>query len=223
MRLGFSRLVVRNFYRSPLRSGTTVMTIAIMLAAFIFPRALVEAQQEQVRQVPNNRVNVRPKEGWGATLPLRYVDQIRELPGVRRAYATRVPSLRLPGQEKPDFQSKAAEMEPFLAIIDELEVPPDQKQAFLADESGAFVSEKLAMDKGWKLGDRVVFESRAFPGKWELTIACIFRSLREALGSVRSGSTTATSIARCPRTNRIGQTGSSPRTPNRTRVGASRR
>jgi putative ABC transport system permease protein len=179
---GISRLVVRNFYRSPLRAGMTVMTVAIMLAAFIFPRALVEAQDEQVRQTPNNRINVRPKEGWSGSLPLRYVDQIRELAGVRRAYATRVPALRLPGKEKAFFQSKAAEMEPFLAMIDELEAPPAQKQAFLADERSAFVSETLAAEQGWKLGDRVVFDSRIFPGKWELTIACIFRSLREGFG-----------------------------------------
>jgi putative ABC transport system permease protein len=69
-------------------------------------------------------------------------------------------------------------MEPFLAIIDELEAPADQKQAFLADERGAFVSETLATEQGWKLGDRVVFESRARPGKWEVTIAAICRSLR---------------------------------------------
>jgi putative ABC transport system permease protein len=180
--LGFSRLVFRNLYRSPLRAGMTVMTVAIMLAAFIFPRALVEAQEEQVRQTPNNRVNVRPKEGWSGALPLRYADQIRGLPGVRRAYATSVPWLRLPGREKVRFQSKAAEMAPLLAIIDELEAPADQKQSFLADESGAFVSESLAAEQGWKLGDRVVFESRAYPGKWELTILCIFRSLREGFG-----------------------------------------
>lgn len=182
MGLGFSQLVVCNLARSPLRASMTVMTVAVMLAAFIFPRALVEAQEENVRQVPNNRVNVRPKEGWSGNLPLRYVEQIREMPGVSRAYATRIPALRLPGQEKMFFQSKAAQMEPFLAMIDELEAPADQKQAFLADESGAFVSETLAKERGWKLGDRVVFESRLFPGKWELTIRCLFRSLREGFG-----------------------------------------
>jgi putative ABC transport system permease protein len=179
---GFSRLVVRNLYRSPLRTGMTVMTVAIMLAAFIFPRALVEAQEEHIRQTPNNRVNVRPIEGWSGTLPLGYVDQIRGLAGVRRAYGTRVPALRLPGKEKTFFQSKATEMEPFLAMIDELEAPPDEKQAFLADERGAFVSETLAAEQGWKIGDRVVFDSRMYPGTWELTILCIFRSLREGFG-----------------------------------------
>jgi putative ABC transport system permease protein len=178
----FSQLVVRNFGRSPLRASMTVLTVAIMLAAFIFPRALVEAQEEHVRQAPNNRVVAHPKQGWGATLPLGYADRIREMPGVRRACATRLPELRLPGKEKTFFQSRATEMEPFLEMVDEIEASPQDKQAFLADERGLFVSQTLAAELGWKLGDRLVFESRAQPGKWELTVAGMFRSVREGYG-----------------------------------------
>lgn len=177
-RFGYTRLVVRNLYRSPLRSGMTVLTVAVMLAAFIFPRALVEAQDEQVRQAPNDRVNTRPKQGWNATLPLRYADQIREMPGVRHAAASRMAALRLPGKDKLFFASRATEIEPYLQIVEELEAPAEQKQAFLADERGALVTEKLAAEQGWKLGDRVVFDSRAFPGQWEVTIAGIGRSVR---------------------------------------------
>jgi putative ABC transport system permease protein len=179
---GFSRLVLRNFYRSPLRASMTVLTVAIMLAAFIFPRALVEAQEEQVRQTPNDRVNVSPKEGWTGTLPLAYADQIRALPGVRLAAASRVAALRLPGMDKLFFQSRATEMAPFLAMVDEIEAPPEQERAFLADERSAFVSQTLAAELGWKLGDRVVFDSRLFPGQWEVTVAGLFRSLREGYG-----------------------------------------
>lgn len=178
MRFGFSRLVVRNFFRSPLRTGMTVMTVAIMLAAFIFPRALVEAQDERVRQSPNDRVGTRPKQGWGATLPLGYANQIREMAGVRHSAASLVAGLRLPGKDKLFFASRATEMEPYLQMVEELEVPAEQKQAFLADERGALVTQTLATEQGWKLGDRVVFDSRALPGKWEVTIAAIGRSVR---------------------------------------------
>jgi putative ABC transport system permease protein len=176
---GFSRLVVRNFYRSPLRASMTVMTIAIMLAAFIFPRALVNAQEERIRQSPNDRVNVRPKQGWRFTLPIGYADQIREMAGVRTAAASRMIGLQLPGKDKVRFASRATEMRPYLEMVEELETPAEQKQAFLADERGALVTQALATEQGWKLGDRVVFESRDFPGKWEVTIAGICRSLRE--------------------------------------------
>ncbi len=177
--MGFCRLVVRNFYRSPLRASMTVMTVAIMLAAFIFPRALVNAQEERIRQSPNDRINVRPKLGWRATLPLGYADQIRELAGVRTAAASRMIGLRLPGKDTVRFSSRATEMELYLPMMEELETPAEQQQAFLADERGALVTQTLATEQGWKLGDRVVFESRDFPGQWEVTIAGICRSLRE--------------------------------------------
>ena len=64
-------------------------------------------------------------------------------------------------------------------MTEELETPPEQQRTFLADERGALVTQTLASEQGWKLGDRVVFESRAYPGKWEVTIAGICRSVRE--------------------------------------------
>jgi putative ABC transport system permease protein len=179
VRFGVSRLVVRNFYRSPFRASLTVMTVAIMLAAFIFPRALVNAQDERIRQSPNDRINVGPKLGWSAMLPRGYADQIRELPGVRVAAASRRIGLRLPGKDRVRFASRATEMAPYLEMVDELEAPLEQKQAFLANESGAFVTQPLAAEQGWKLGDRVVFESQDYPGQWVVTIEGICRSVRE--------------------------------------------
>jgi putative ABC transport system permease protein len=101
------------------------------------------------------------------------------MPGVRYAAASRMIGLRLPGKDKVRFASRASEMQPFLDMVDELEAPAEHKKAFLADERSALVTESLATEQGWKIGDRVVFESQAYPGLWEVTIAGICRSLRE--------------------------------------------
>lgn len=175
----FSQMVLRNVRRSPLRACMTVLTVAVMLAAFIFPRTLVEAQEESVRQTPNNRVVLRSKEGWAGWMPYGYADQVREQPGVRYACASRFAALRLPGKDNLFFQSFGTEVEPFLAMHQEVVAPAEQRQAFLANERGAFVSQQLATELGWKLGDRVVFDSRLSPGQWEVEIAGIFRSQRE--------------------------------------------
>jgi putative ABC transport system permease protein len=172
-------MVFRNVRRSPLRASMTVLTVAVMLAAFIFPRTLVEAQAEQVRQTPNNRVVARSKEGWSGWMPYGYADRIREQPGVRYACASRWAGLRLPGKDNLFFPSFATEAEPLLAMHTELSIPAEQKQAFLANERGAMVSEQLATELGWKLGDRLVFDSRNAPGQWEVEIVTIFRSQRE--------------------------------------------
>lgn len=178
----FSQLVVRNLRRSPLRAAMTVLTVAIMLSAFIFPRALVEAQEENVRQTPNNRVVTRAKIGWTGWMPKGYADRIREIPGVRHSCPNRWAGLRIPGKDNKFFQAFAWDQGPCMAMHTELVAPAEQKQAFLDDERGAFVSDILAKEFGWKLGDRVIFESRQYPGTWELTISGIYHSIRDGFG-----------------------------------------
>src|SRR5262245_30673022 len=106
----------------------TVLTVAIMLSAFIFPRALVEAQEENIRQTPNNRVLTRSKLGWTGWLPKSYADRIREVAGVRQACANRWAGFRVPGQDNKFFESTGIDPEPFIAMHSELEAPAEQKQ-----------------------------------------------------------------------------------------------
>src|SRR5262245_25772217 len=73
-----SQLILRNTLRAPVRTLMTVLTVAIMISAFVFPRALVGAQRRRIDQAEANRVVVQPRRGWGSQLPARYADQIRE-------------------------------------------------------------------------------------------------------------------------------------------------
>jgi putative ABC transport system permease protein len=172
------QFVLRNAARSPLRTSMTVLTVAIMLTAFVFPRTLVRAQREQVEQAPNDRVLVLPKRGGRGGLPRRYRDEVREIAGVRSTIGVRWAGLKLPGKDNVFFGSQALDVEPFLAMHYELVMPDAQKQAFLADETTIIVGNQLAREQGWKVGDRIVFQSRAFPGEWALTIAGTFEANR---------------------------------------------
>jgi putative ABC transport system permease protein len=170
-------LVVRNSARSPLRTSMTVLTVAIMLTAFVFPRTLVDSQEKQVREAPNNRVVVLSKLGWTVPLPARYADEIRTMPGIRRATSVRGAGLEVAGKENQWFGSNGVDPEPFIAMHHELVAPPEQKQAFLSDERSAMVSVDAARIHGWQLGDRVVFQSWVYPGDFEFTIRCIYEAI----------------------------------------------
>jgi putative ABC transport system permease protein len=173
----FRRLVLRNSIRSPVRTLMTVVTVAILLAAFVFPRTLVEAQERQVRDSPNNRVLTQPRTGWGVLLPARYGDEIRAHPGVRQATGARFAGLAL--EAKPDmfFGSFAMDPVPFIAMHHELVAPREQKEAWLADDQSMIVSQDLARELGWKLGDRVVFQRRGARGDWAYTVKCIYEAV----------------------------------------------
>lgn len=176
MHLG--QLVLRNAARSPLRTSMTVLTVAIMLTAFVFPRSLVSAQRQQVEETPNDRVLVLPKRGWRGGLPRRYTDEVRAMPGVKLVLGSRWAGLKLPGKDDVFFQASALDAAPFIEMHHELVAPAEQKQAFVDDAASIFVGRDLARERGWNVGDRIVFQSRAFPGEWALTVAGIYDSVR---------------------------------------------
>jgi putative ABC transport system permease protein len=172
MHLG--QLVFRNAFRSPLRTGMTVLTVGVMLTAFIFPRALIESQRQSVRDAPNNRVVVQSRRGWETPLPSRYVDEIGSMDGVRHASGMRQAGFRVPGREGSFFVSYGVNARAFMAMHDELAAPERDKEAFLADPHGAIVSVELARQFGWTLGQRIVLESSIYSAQWQVTICAIF-------------------------------------------------
>jgi putative ABC transport system permease protein len=175
MHLG--QLVVRNAARSPLRTFMTVLTVGIMLTAFVFPRTLVDGQEKFARDAPNNRVVTLPKLGWTVAMPARYLEEVRAIDGVKQAVGTRFAAFKLPGKEDVFFASSGVDPKTHVSMHHELVAPEAEKQAFLADERSAMVSIELARERGWKLGDRLVFQSRLVPGEWEVTVACLFQAV----------------------------------------------
>lgn len=170
-----SQLILRNTLRAPLRTATTVITVGIMLSAFVFPRALVDAQRKQIDQAEANRIVVQPRRGWGSAIPARYADQIRQLPGVRTAAGSRWAAFKVPGKENMFFGSFATEASFFVDMHQhQLVAPAAQREAFLNDPQGALLSQDLAKKLGWKLGDHVIVQSWEAPGEWELNVRAIY-------------------------------------------------
>jgi putative ABC transport system permease protein len=175
MHLG--QLVVRNAARAPLRTLMTALTVAIMLTAFVFPRTLVDSQEKGAREAPNNRVITLSKLGFQTPLPVRYSDEVRAVEGVKQAVGIRFAAFKLPGKDNVFFNGQGVDPQPFIAMHHELVAPEADKQAFLTDDRSAMVSIELAREQGWKLGDRLVLQSRIFPGEWEATVACIYEAV----------------------------------------------
>jgi putative ABC transport system permease protein len=169
------QLILRNAVRAPVRTLMTVLTVGVMLSAFVFPRALVEAQRRQVDEAEANRIIVQPRRGWGTPLPLRYADEVRQMPGVRTAAGCRWAGFRIPGNNGLFFVSFGVEPEPFFSMHGhQLLTPPEQRDAFLANPHGALVSRDLAEKLGWKLGEHHIVESLQFPGQWDLDIVAVY-------------------------------------------------
>lgn len=170
-----SKLLLRGAQRAPVRTLMTVLTVGIMLSAFLFPRAVVEAQRRQVEEAEANRLVVHPRRGWESPLPLRYVDEIRQIEGVRTVTGVRWAGFGVAGKEGTFFGSFAVQPGPFLDIhVRQLMIPPEQRRAFLQSPRGALVSRDLAEKLGWKLGEHRVVRAGGIPAGWDFDVAALY-------------------------------------------------
>jgi putative ABC transport system permease protein len=176
------KLSVRNAARTPARSIMTVVAVAISLLAFVVLRAVSSGWTQQVEQTPNDRVLVRHRMGWGRSLPVNYVQDIGLMPGVKRVMGASWAGLTHPRDPRLRFDAIALEAQALIDTHDEIVAPREQKEAFIADRTGALVSRELAEEFAWKAGDRVRFRTTDSPRDLELTIAGIFDSKRHGFG-----------------------------------------
>lgn len=171
-------LTWRNTRRTPLRSLLTVLSVAITLVAFLLLRSVSAAWTRQVDETPNNRVVARHRTGWSQTLPVHYVADVEQLPGIEHAMGARWAGLRHADARVERFETTAVHAATFIAMHDEIVAPDDQKRSFVDDRRGALVSKELAAKNGWGLGDVVHLQGTRLPGEWEFTIRCIYESTR---------------------------------------------
>jgi putative ABC transport system permease protein len=180
--MGLVRLTVRNAGRAPVRGGLTVIAVAVTLVAFLLLQTLSAGWTDRIKQTPNDRIIVRHKIGMAGTLPVRYLDVVRQLPGVQRVVGAAWVGFQLPADNNLLFQSVAIDPREFVDMHSELVAPAEQKEAFIANRHGALVSAELARERGWKVGDTLNFTTPDLPSLWPLTLSGIVTSTRVGFG-----------------------------------------
>jgi putative ABC transport system permease protein len=180
--MGLVRLSVRNAGRAPVRGGLTVLAVAVTLVAYVLLRTLSAGWTARIEQTPNDRVVVRNKVGWANTLPMHVSEEVRRMPGVKRAFGANYVNFKIPADEGVFFQSAAVEAKECVEMHDELSAPAGEKEAFIANRHGAMVGAELAAERGWKVGDQLHFSGRDFPGEWDLEVESIVKSTRAGFG-----------------------------------------
>jgi putative ABC transport system permease protein len=174
-------LVWKNLSRRRLR---LVLTLFAIVVAFLIYGVLgsFNAAFNSVGGGPAaNRLLTVNKINFTQSMPLAYVNKLRSVEGVTVAsYAEWLGAYYQ--DPRNVFVAFGVDPETYLQVYDELQLPPDQRRAFLANRQGAIVGEQLARNQGWQVGDRVPIQSniytRADDGShvWDMVIEGIYRS-----------------------------------------------
>ncbi len=196
-------LAYKNSVRNKRRSVLTISSIAVSLCLLGVLVAIYHALYfSEATPGQALRLVVRHKVSLAQAFPSAYEQKIRRVPGVVEVspwnwYGGTYKDNR---DQKNFFARFGVDPAAFLRIRTQLEMPDDQRRAFINERTACIVSRNLADSLNLKIGDRITLTGDIYPGKLELVVRGIFEDpdaqsslffnieyLRESLPLARRG------------------------------------
>jgi putative ABC transport system permease protein len=172
---------VRNLGRNKLRTLLTITGVSVAIVTFILLRTVLSAWTAAADHAAKDRIGTRHKVSFIMQLPKRYMDEIRETPGVQGVAAATWFGGKDPKHDQEFFGSFAVDPKAYLEVYDEVIISPEQREAWFQNRRGAMVGDALANKVGWKVGDRVTLQSPIYPGDWEFEISGIYTAVKKSV------------------------------------------
>ncbi|MEE9282145.1 MAG: FtsX-like permease family protein [Myxococcota bacterium] len=169
----FLPLLWRNLMRKKVRTIFTGLSILVSFLLFGLLGALESAFSQGAGLAGVDRLVTMHKVSFIQPLPLRYRSKIESVDGVEVVgHQTWFGGYY---QELTNrFSQFAVDPEAHLALTPELALSDAEKEAWLANRTGAIVARSLADRYGWQLGDRIPLKPTIFERRdgsaWEFTI-----------------------------------------------------
>lgn len=167
-------VALRNLGRNKLRNTLTILGAALTVLSFLLLRTVLSAWTAGADLAVKDRLVTRHKVTFVMTLPKRYVDDARNIEGVRQVSYMNWFGARDPRDENDFFATMAVDGPTILKVYDEIKVSKEDYERWMQDRQGAIIGDGLAKKKGWKVGDRVSLEGTIYPGTWTFTIDGIY-------------------------------------------------
>ncbi len=169
----FVRLIWVNLKRNKRRTVLTVMSVAVALFLFTTLRSVVTALNAVSEVGSESRLVVSSAMGITFPLPQSYYERLRAQDGVESVtWANWFGGVYV--DPSNFFAQFAIDAETYLPMYPEIQVPEDQREAFMAERTGALVGSGLMERFGWTLGQSVTLQGTMLPGDWEFTIRAVY-------------------------------------------------
>jgi len=122
------------------------------------------------------RLVVRHRVSLAQPIPVAYEAKVRTVPGVREVSVWNWFGGTYKDNRDPNnfFARLGVEPKPFMTIRTQMEMPEEQRRAFITDRTGCVVSRDLAQKFHFKLGDRITLLGDIYPVNLDLKVVGIF-------------------------------------------------
>ena len=171
----FVRLLLKNLLRNKRRTFLTLSSIAVSLFLVATLQTILSSL-ENPPETPDSalRLVVRHRISLFNTLPIADLEKIRNVEGVEAATGSMWYGA-IYKDPSNFFANFSVNTDQFFQVYPDLEMPEEQKEAFVKDRMGAIAGRNLADRFDWKLGQRLFLKSNTWPlDGVELTIRGIY-------------------------------------------------
>ena len=170
-------LAFKNTLRNRRRSILTILSMAFSLCLLGVLLATYHALFYK-ESTPGQalRLVVRHRVSLGQPLPYSDEPQIKKVPGVKEVSVWNWFGGNYKDKRDPKnfFARFGVEPKAFLTIRTQMEMPDDQRKAFLTERSACIISKDLADKLNLKIGERITLKGDIYPVDLELTLRGIF-------------------------------------------------
>src|SRR2546430_2681750 len=166
-------LVLANLGRHKRRTFLTAVSVALALFLFASLRTVVTTIAAGAQFGSARRLVVTNATGIVFPLPIAYAGRLLTLRGVQAVSWDNWFGGRY-GDGKRFFATFAVDPASYLAMYPEIQLPPDQREAFLRERTSAIVGKRLLDVFGWRLGQDVTIQGTIFGGDWTFTIRGVY-------------------------------------------------
>ena len=170
----------RNVRRNRTRFVLTALGAAVSVVVFVLLRTLLGAWSQGADHAAKDRLATRHRVSLVMPLPRKYVETVREVPGVKGVTWSSWFGGKDPRYPNLFFANTAVDPQSFLAVYDEIELPAEQRAAWLADRRGAIVGDVLAKTLQLSVGDNITLQGTIYGGEWQFKVAGIYTTTRRS-------------------------------------------
>ncbi len=170
-------LAFKNSLRNRRRSLLTISSVAVSLCLLGVLIAIYHALfYSQATPGQALRAVVRHKVSLAQPIPVAYEAKVRVVPGVKEVSVWNWfgGTYKDNRDQKNFFARFGVEPQPFMTIRTQMDMPEDQRKAFITDRTGCVVSRDLAEKLNFKIGDRITLVGDIYPVTLDLKVVGIF-------------------------------------------------
>jgi putative ABC transport system permease protein len=169
-------MILKNCWRNRRRTVLTILSIAVSLCLLGVLLAIYHAfyfatptPSEALRVITRNSISL------AQPMPQAYREKILKIPGVRQiTIQDWFGGTYIDDRPEHQFARFATDPDKIFTIRSEIQMPEEQKQAFIRERTACIVGRGIADNLKMKVGDKITILGDIYPFNLELTVRGIF-------------------------------------------------